>query len=156
MVRLAAVLLAVVSVLTTEIQASVIPGRWEKVATIPQGLPIVVILTGGDRIEGTFVRTDDRSVQLENARGVPVALPKSTISMIRTQDKFENDGLGNGAIIGGAVGAAVSIVPFLIAVEDNATASGFISMGFVTGTGMAIGMGIDALIKAPVVFYSSP
>jgi hypothetical protein len=156
MVRFAAVSLTLVSVLTFEIQAGVIPGRWEKVETIPRGLPIVVILTGGDRMEGTFQRADHRSVQIETSRGVALSFPKDGISLIRSQDKFDNDGLANGVIIGAVAGAGASIPLFLIAVDDNATGAGLIEMAFVTGTGMAIGMGIDALIKAPAVFYRAP
>ncbi len=155
MVRFAAVLLTLVSVPASEIQAGIIPGRWEKVETIPQDLPIIVILTGGDRIEGAFQRADDHSVQLETSRGVPLSVPKDGISLIRSQDRFENDGLANGVIIGSVVGIGASIPLFLIAVNDNATGAGLIEMGFITGTGMAIGMGIDALIKAPAVFYEA-
>ena len=155
MARFAAILFVVGSMLFAQTWAGVIPGRWEKVETIPNGLPIIVVLKAGDRVQGTFLQADDRSVQLENSRGIVVTLPKDAISRIRSREKFENDGLANGTIIGAIAGVGVSIVPLLIAVDDHATGAGLISMGFVTGTGVALGMGIDALIKAPAVFFEA-
>ena len=82
--------------------ASVIPGRWEKASNLKVDAPIIT-LKNGDQVEGHFkgLSASDVDIETHSARA---KIPKAYIQTIIARTK---DGLGDGAAIGAAAGAAV-------------------------------------------------
>ena len=52
--RIQLVSLILAGLISMPAQAEVIPGRWEKVADLDLGTPIIVELKNGDQVEGSF------------------------------------------------------------------------------------------------------
>ena len=46
--------IALVVLLSTSLQAGVIPGRWEKVETLGQGAEIIITMQSGDRLKAAW------------------------------------------------------------------------------------------------------
>ncbi len=61
--------IALVVLLSTSLQAGVIPGRWEKVETLGQGAEIIITMKSGDRLEGAFRHPDAEALFVVEVNG---------------------------------------------------------------------------------------
>ena len=145
--------LILVCLIALPLQAGVIPGRWEKVSTLPVASPITVELKNGDLVKGDYEALSASQLELVTD-SANAAIPKENVKTVTTQPK---DDLLNGAFIGAGVGAglmgALSMKP-----EFDFNARGHL---YFTAIGAAIGLGIGALTDAVqkpvgVVLYKAP
>ncbi len=144
------------ALLSLSASAEVIPGRWEKVASLAVAWPITVELKNGDRIRGNFSGLTDLNLTLAtySARAV---IPKADIQTITTRPR---DGLANGAKTGAAVGAGFvcALVAAFVIAERRAKPLWVLSLtpiGAAVGSG--IGVAVDAAMNAPpIVLYEAP
>ena len=68
--------LVIVIVVSNSLQAAVIPGRWEKVAGLPQDTHIVTFLRNADQIEGTYQSLNDGYLLVRDLSGSEVRIPQ--------------------------------------------------------------------------------
>lgn len=150
--RIQFVSLMLAGLISMPVHAQVIPGRWQKASGLNLGTPITVELKNGDQIEGDFEGLTESDVGIEThaARAV---IPKVDIQRITTRAK---DGLGDGAMIGAVIGAAVLGVLALVGrswTEFDATKA----LPSAVGVGTGIGVAVDAATKpARIVVYKAP
>lgn len=144
------------------LNAQVLPGRWEKVDALAAGIPIIVKMNSGDRVEGKFQSTDFDCILLTRLDGWEVRLPKSAIRSIETTVRV-SDRLRNGAWIGAGAGALAGMLA-MAAYARSVTASGPIwgeeTPGYIlgaalvgAGAGALTGAAVDASIKSNEVIY---
>ncbi len=87
------------------LNAAVVPGRWEKVDSLPFGRPMVVTLKGGDSMRCTFNGSDLTTLTVTTG-GSGLAIPKADVGTI-VQQKPPN--ILKAALIGTGVGAAAGV-----------------------------------------------
>ena len=151
--RIRFVALVMVGLMAMPLRAGVIPGRWEKVSTLPVASPITVELKDGDRIKGHYEGLSVTDVMLVTHFSRAV-IPKEDIEAITTQPE---DSLSNGTLIGAGVGAGLMGV-WAAAASSDLSALGAVWM---LTTGLAIGAGLGAVGDAiekpkPIVLYEAP
>ena len=105
--------LSLLLLVTTSLQAGVVPGRWEKLDAQPVGTRILVTLDGGDRLECDFKGSGTDAVTVIDQSGVERTLPKSAIRKILSARRRVNDSVIRGGLIGAAV-AVLAILPFAV------------------------------------------
>ena len=71
--------------LSTCLQAGVIPGRWEKVDALQPGKEIIVTLKAGDRIESTFTGLGSEELILTELK-----VPRSEVRKIVRREKYDD------------------------------------------------------------------
>jgi len=90
--------------------ADVIPGRWDKVANLAPGAPIVVEMQSGDTIRGGFVFTTADSLGIEVETSNRMTVPKSAVLRVLEEKKGKKQTLLGTAIgAGGGVAAGLAI-----------------------------------------------
>jgi outer membrane lipoprotein SlyB len=106
--------LFIAQVLTVSANAVVVPGRWEKVESLPRGTTVIVHLSSGDRLQGALSKLNEEEILLSVA-GDEVRLPKSGVTMIHRAQKVQGSGwkemaigAGIGVLVGGIVGRTCS------------------------------------------------
>lgn len=140
----------------TSLQAAVIPGRWEKVAALEQGYPIIVTLKGWERIKGTFDGLDMESLLIKKENEQKLALPRAAVIKVESQERTKHDSLVNGPMWGAILGGGLSALGVALS-DDNLPSdeiAGVIALS--AGLGAGIGFAGDALIKTPEIFYEAP
>ena len=159
--RIQAVALVLAGLISLPVHADVIPGRWEKVAVLESSSPITVELKNGDRIKGQFQGLSSSDLELLGSAGRAV-IPKSDI---RTVIFPSEDGLGDGALKGAAIGAAVAFGASLIGLAirgtggnaDDGVSEGLVGVGVSAGIGAGLGIAVDAATKTEgIVLYRAP
>ncbi len=141
------------------LNASVVPGRWEKVDGLQEGTQIVVEMKSGDRLEGAFKGSSSQDLTVTNPAGSDRQVPKTAVAKIMTAEKVK-DGLSNGMLIGMGVGTGVAVAGVALAVGgfdfgDECVACGLAILAGFAG-GWAIGAAIDATHYGPEVLYQAP
>jgi hypothetical protein len=106
------------SLTSSSLPAGVIPGRWEKVDRLPLGKPITLTLKTKDRVAGTYKRSDAKTLEVADPSGEERNLPKSEVKEI-VSGEMAKDGLGNGALIGMAVGGGVALAILAVAASKE-------------------------------------
>jgi hypothetical protein len=163
-VKIIFVLFAPLLLVMSNLRAEVIPGRWEKVDGLTPGMPIIIKLKAGDRVECSFKSSSPRDITCVDEEGIERQVPKAEVQRVESTKKV-GDGLRNGAWMGAGVGAACGILA-LYAYADSVTASGpiwggesstyFLAAGLVgAGIGAAAGTAVDAAIKGNEVLYKA-
>jgi hypothetical protein len=107
------IVLASFLLLASTIQAQVIPGRWEMVDALKTGMPIIVTLKAGDRIECSLDSTSPNDLTVSDREGIQRELPKAGILKIVSAEKYNDPvwdkpvyGLGVGFGLGALIGVA--------------------------------------------------
>ena len=95
--------IALVVLLTTSLQAGVIPGRWEKVETLGQGAEIIITMKSGDRLEGAFRHPDAEALFVVEVNGSERQIPKREVAKV-VRPLVKGDSSWDGAAIGAAIG----------------------------------------------------
>ena len=149
--RTVAIVLILVGLLCVPAQAQVIPGRWEKVQTLPLGPQITVELKSGDRLEGQFEELSPFELLLKTG-SAQASIPRADIERITTR----GDGLLNGVLIGAAIGGGIMAALTLPPKHDFSTEGIAILTLAGVGAGALIGLGADAIPKRAVVLYQAP
>ncbi len=149
---------ALVVFLTTSLQAGVIPGRWEKLDSQPPGKQIIVTLKIGDRLECDFQSSGPDDLTVTDQSGTERKVPKSEVQTIISAEKT-GDSVLNGTLIGAGAGAAISLIPIMLAAIQSDGGWDVETMGIfgaAIGVGAGMGAGIDALHRRPEVLYQAP
>jgi hypothetical protein len=125
----------------------VVPGRWEKVASLMSGTSIVVTLKTGERAEWIFRGIGPDRMILSDSSGRELAIPKPIVQIIETAGKVR-DRLANGALIGAGIGfgsAALGMAGYAAHVTASGPIWGGEATGYYVGAGL-VGAGIGALV----------
>ncbi len=137
------------------LNAQVIPGRWEKVDSLPPGQEIIVTLKAGDRMECVLKEPGTNDLTVVTSAGSELNIAKSEVHKIVG---IENDSLLNGALIGAGVGGAIALVPIIIGARSNWDLSekemGLVIFLIIGSVG--VGLELDAAIKGTEVLYQAP
>ncbi len=122
------------------LNAQVVPGRWEKVESLPPGQQIDIILMSGDSMNCAFKSSDSTKLTVTRD-GSELTIPKDDVARIVLQKPAGRKAGRIGAGVGGAVGAAILPVVYLTNCKDCEMTGPVI-----TGTVMLalIGAGIGA------------
>lgn len=140
----------------SSLAAAVIPGRWEKVADLQVGTPVVVELKSGDRAKAVIKHVGTQEITITDSEGAERQLPKEAVARIVTSGKVK-DGLANGMLIGMGIGTGAAVAAVAIAtggVSEECTVCGLaIFFGFASG--WATGTAIDAIHQGPAVLYQA-
>ena len=112
-------------------QAAVIPGRWDKVETLPPGRVVAVTLKEGGRIEGVLKGTSGGDLLVARPEGRELRIAKSDVQRV-TSPEPAGDGLLNGTLLGLAAGLALG---GMVIVSDSAGAIAAAPGGSPTFTG---------------------
>ena len=149
--RIAVIALILVGVLSVPAQAQVVPGRWEKVQTLPLGSQITLELKSRDRIEGQLEGLSPSELLLKTG-SAQASIPRADIERITTR----GDGLLNGVLIGAAIGGGIMAALALPPEHDFSTGGVAILTLAGVGAGALIGLGADAIPKRAGVLYQAP
>ena len=140
------------------LNAQVVPGRWEKVAALPQGEEIIVTLKAGDRLECAFKESGADDLTVITLTGRELNIAKSEVREIESQEKIK-DSLLNGALIGAGVGLGIAFAGLAAASSGKgevlSSAKVFAPLLGV-GAGLGVGMAIDASQQGTEVLYQAP
>lgn len=151
--------LVIVALVSNSLQAAVIPGRWEKVAILPQDTHIVLFLRSADQIEGTYQGLSDGYLLVYDLSGSEVRLPQSAIEKVAAA-KPVADSLWNGPLIGLGIGAGSGALlgatlyreegfPTIFSRGETAAITAVAGAAI----GLTIGLVTDVLNKSPEVLY---
>ena len=159
-VRIQIISLILAGLIAQPANASVIPGRWEKVAALEMASSITVNLKNGDRMRGQLRGLSTSSLELLSPAGRAM-IPKANIQTVTISSK---DRLGDGAGIGTAIGVGLGLGTVGIAALaggglDPATVPGLLLLagGIGAGVGAGIGVAADAATKSEdIVLYEAP
>ena len=157
--RTASGILILVTMATSSLQAGVIPGRWEKVQALEEGYAVKVKLESGEGIKASYAGFTEESLLLKRDSGEELEIPKSAVVTVTSRERVSNDGLGNGAFIGAAVGLGVALAMLAAAAsKEGEVLSSAKWAGPLLGIGVGLGAGlaIDASLKGKEVFYQAP
>jgi len=146
---------AMVALTAVSLNAGVIPGRWEKVQALQEGYAVVVKLESGEGIKASYAGFTEEGLLLKRDSGEELEIPKAAVVTVTSQQRISNDGLGNGAIIGAAVGGgfALSAGLLLAGGDEPGVVAAFTAL--YAAIGLGVGVGVDAVIKGHEVFYAA-
>ena len=153
--RTASGILILVTIAASSLQAAVIPGRWEKVQALEEGYAIKVKLESGEGIKASYSGFTEEGLLLKKDSGEELEIPKSAVVTVTSQERVSNDGLGNGAIIGAAVGGGFALTAGLLLAggDEPGVVAAFTAL--YAAIGLGVGVGVDAVIKGHEVFYAA-
>ena len=135
--------------------SGVVPGKWDKLIAQSPGTGIIVTLTSGEQIEGTYQELGGDSL-LMTVAGAPRNIPKSGIAKITTAEP-QSDSIWNGGLIGAAAGgiaAAVAVGTYNANEGENNYL--WIAVPLCAGAGLAVGIGVDSAFQGRVTLYEAP
>ncbi len=136
-------ILALAFLVTTSLQAQVIPGRWEKVEAQKQGTELTLILHSGEQVYGLLEEVTHDTVIVIEEGGGQRSITKFSIHRVETT---RIDSTRNGTWIGLAVGGAVGSISgalFAGGFADFPAAGDYLGGALLCG---GIGAGIGAAI----------
>ncbi len=140
------------------LNAQVIPGRWEKVDSLPPGQEIIVTLKAGDRMECVLKEPGTNDLTVVTSAGSELNIAKSEVHKIESQEKIK-DSLLNGALIGAGVGLGIALAGLAAAGsgEGEVLSSAKVFAPLLgVGAGLGVGMAIDASQQRTEVLYQAP
>jgi hypothetical protein len=151
--------LVIVALVSSSLQAAVIPGRWEKVVGLPRDTHIVMFLRSADQIEGTYQGLRNGDLLVHDLSGSEVRIPQSAVEKV-TSAKPVADSLWNGPFIGLGIGAGTGAVlgatlyreegfPTIFSRGETAAMTSVVGAAI----GLTIGLVTDVLNKSPEVLY---
>jgi hypothetical protein len=153
--RTASGILILVTMAASSLQAAVIPGRWEKVQALEEGYAVKVKLESGEGIKASYSGFTEEGLLLKKDSGEELEIPKSAVVTVTSQERVSNDGLGNGAIIGAAVGGGFALTAGLLLAGGDETGVVAAFTALYAAIGLGVGVGVDAVIKGHEVFYAA-
>ena len=140
--------LAVCVLLTPRVaQAQMVTTSFDQLRRVLNtGQTVIVTEATGQRTKGKVADVSSSPPSVMILVPQPRTFPESAVAEIRAVDS-----LRNGALIGSSVGLGLAVWDYLIDPSEPGNAAIFaVSIGF----GVAIGMGVDALIKGKVLYRS--
>ncbi len=127
------------------LHADVIPGRWEKVDSLPPGQQIIVTLKAGDIMECSLKESEADDLTVVTSTGSELKIAKSEVLLIvGEKDDDVQDGTLKGLAAGFAGGALIAAM-ILGAISNNEGGWSTEATAYVLGSG-AVGAGIGAAV----------
>ncbi len=151
--RKALALVITAVLLMTTAHAGVVPGRWEKVQGEMPGTEVIITLTAGDEIRGSY-REIGKDELFVTVNGTQRALPKSGIAKIMTAER-RTDPLGNGAVIGLAIAGSFAAIG-LAASGLGGDPKAWVGVPLWAAIGAGVGVGIDSIVRSRIMLYKAP
>ena len=150
--------ITLVVLLTTSLQAGVIPGRWEKLDSQPPGKQMIVTLNSGDRMEYSFKSSGPVDLTVTDWNVNERKIPKSEVQTIVSAEKI-GDSLLNGLLIGLGIGAASGVLATRIECTDDPECTvnaGIVAVPVGSVIGAVTGALIDRGISKSQLIYQRP
>ncbi len=149
---------AVVLIMAASVQASVVPGRWEKVAAEKPGSNLIVSLITGEQLECYFIGLSTDTLTVSTIDGSERELRKADVHRIITADERMGS-LANGVLVGALIGAIPTGILSIVALAGDChdcggAAAAFVGLG--AGIGAGIGLAVDAAKKGQITLYEAP
>ena len=139
------------------LNAQVIPGRWEKVDSLPPGQQIIVTLKAGDRMECAFKGADSTKLTVTRG-GSELAIPKADVATIVQQKPRSKKQSLIGAAVGAGAGAG-GVAAFICSVDCiwDKDEIGIVILFSLIGAGAGAIVGYYTTDKPPdEVLYQAP
>jgi hypothetical protein len=139
------------------LNAAVVPGRWDKVDSLPPGQQIIVTLKAGDSIECSLKESGTSDLTVVTSTGRELKIAKSEVYRIVAEKS--KDSLLNGALIGAGVGLGIALAGLAAAGsgEGEVLSSAKVFAPLLgVGAGLGVGMAIDASRQRTEVLYQAP
>jgi len=136
--------------------AGVIPGRWEKIDSLPEGEDIVVVMKSGERFQVDFRSSDLDSLTVKPMGGKERRVPKAEVAQIEREGVKQDRAL-DGAAIGAAVGAAIGALIGSQGEEVSGSKAVPVIGGMIPGAaiGFGVGYGVDSSRGKPILLYQA-
>ncbi len=117
------------------LNAQVIPGRWEKVDSLPTTSQLMITLKSGNEANYIFNSSDSANLAVQSESGVELVIPKADVAKVVQLKPPSN----RAAWIGAGVGAAAGALPIVIAFcsAEGCRGEGNIVAATVTVSGLA-------------------
>ncbi len=100
-------ILALAFLLTTSLQAQVIPGRWEKVDSLPTNAQLTITLKSGNEANYIFNSSDSANLAVQSESGAELVIPKADVARIVQRKSRSNKRTLIWAAVGGGAGAGI-------------------------------------------------
>jgi len=138
------------------VQAAVVPGRWEKVASLERGTPVSVVLKSGARLPVYFEGLDAEAVRIRVPGEGERQIPKIEIQQITAGKKDSN---WNGAAIGAGVGLAAGLIISAVQYSDDQESRAIVNLVYApigAVSGLVAGYVADRLHEEEDLLYAAP
>ena len=96
------------------LNAQVVPGRWEKVDSLPANAQLTITLKSGNEANYIFNSSDSANLAVQSESGTELVIPKADVTKVVRLKPPSN----KAAWIGAGVGAAAVAASFLVALCD--------------------------------------
>ncbi len=93
------------------LNAQVIPGRWEKVDSLPANAQLTITLKSGNEANYIFNSSDSANLAVQSESGTELVIPRADVTKVVRLKPPSN----KAAWIGAGVGAAAGAVPIAVA-----------------------------------------
>ena len=123
------------------LNAAVVPGRWEKVDSLPANTRLTITLKSGNEADHIFNGSDSANLSVQSAGGAELVIPKADVAEIVQHKPRSKKPTLIGAAVGGAVGAGIGV-----AVSQSVDETFLARADYMAITWGLIGAGAGALI----------
>jgi hypothetical protein len=100
-------ILALAFLVTNSLQAQVIPGRWEKVDSLPTSAQLTITLKSGNEANYIFNSSDSANLAVQSESGAELVIPKADVARIVRRKSRSNKRTLIWAAVGGGAGAGI-------------------------------------------------
>ena len=100
-------ILALVFLVTTSLQAQVVPGHWEKVDSLPTSAQLTITLKSGNEANYIFNSSDSANLAVQSESGTELVIPKADVARIVQRKSRSNKRTLIWAAVGGGAGAGI-------------------------------------------------
>ncbi len=136
--------------------AAVVPGRWEKVASLERGSQISVLLKSGIRLEAAFEGLENAALLLKVPGEGEKQIPKTEIGRITSRKKDSN---WDGAAIGAGAGLAGGLILSAVQYSGDHEARAIVNLVYApigAVSGLIAGYAVDRLHQKEELLYTAP
>ncbi len=140
------------------LNAQVVPGRWEKVDSLPANAQLTITVKFGNEATYIFNSSDSANLAVQSESGTELVIPKADVAKVVRLKPPSNQA----AWIGAGVGAAAGAVPIAVAFcsADGCRGEGNIVAATValSALGALVGYSIGKAVADPSeeVVYQAP
>ena len=97
----------VILISSSLLNAQVVPGRWEKVDSLPANAQLTITLKSGNEAKYTFNSSDSANLAVQSESGAELVIPKADVARIVQRKSRSNKRTLIWAAVGGGAGAGI-------------------------------------------------